>query len=80
MNKLSDGQSPIEAKNLTGDRAREIVGYADIMLHAILIMKIDGWLTEEYDLQDQRDLLKAAIDYWACRHNRPKAPLTWDRT
>ena len=68
MSKLKTTRNPIQARDLAGDDAREIVEYADKVLHSILVMKIDGWLTGEYDLPDQQDLLKTAIDYWACRH------------
>lgn len=42
-----------------------ITKHADKMLHAITTMAIDGWLTGEYDLPDQKDLVQAAKDYLA---------------
>ena len=65
---MDDNRKPILVKDLSLDHARSLVKYADKMLHAILLMKLDGWLTREYDLPDQRDLLNTAIDYWAYRH------------
>ena len=36
---------------------------ADAMLDGIVKMKIDGWLGGEYNLYDQKELVKVAIAY-----------------
>ena len=43
---------------------------AEKLLKATTTMKIDGWLTGEYDLPDQQDLIEAALEYNRVRKMR----------
>lgn len=61
----------LEEKNRQLDQAMvfavvtidRMIERADRMLNAIAVMKIDGWLDDEYDLADQQDLTKSALEY-----------------
>ena len=39
------------------------IAAANKMLSAVVVMKIDGWLSGEYNLPDQQCLINAALEY-----------------
>ena len=46
------------------------IAAAEKLLKAATTLKIDGWLSDEYDLPDQQALIKAALEYNRVRKMR----------